>query len=523
MARVLLAKARRFSFDQEEEIVVPLGVLHIAAVLREAGHQVRIYDCGRDWNDPERFRKVLLDYRPDVVGLSSITWEGQVLEGMARVSKVTLPDVPVVAGGPHPSAYPERCVRQPAIDFVAIGEGERTALELVEALTRGGCDPRSVNGIAYYDKNTDKVVHTAPREAIDDLDAMPFPAWDLVDLSLYWTSGRISGMAPGRHMLLFTSRGCPFKCNYCHEVHGKKFRTRSPENIVAEMQTLRDRYGIDDFEFVDDTFNVSRSRVIEVMERVIASKMPVKMHFPNAVRGDLLDEAQIDLLYRAGVKSLCVAVETTSARLQKQIGKHLSVEKIARNIALAVDRGLYVVGFFVIGLPTETYEEARATLEWALRSPLHYAHFSFLTPFAGTAFHDTYREKMLARGFVESDIFRGNFHSSCFNMSEMTDEQLAGLHQEAYRRFLFSPRRALRILTRHPTPRVIIRKGLVALAYSLRSGRSESSEGDEIAWTRAGLEVDPLAAQRQREERVEPARTSPSIVPSAAERSRRAA
>ena len=111
MARVLLGKARCFGYGQQD-LVAPLGVMYIASVLREAGHDVRIYDCGEDWNTPEVFRQALLAFRPDVIGLSAITYEGRVLEGMARVCKATYPEIPVIVGGPHPSAYPERCVRR---------------------------------------------------------------------------------------------------------------------------------------------------------------------------------------------------------------------------------------------------------------------------------------------------------------------------------------------------------------------------------------------------------------------------
>src|SRR5437867_4948660 len=141
MARVLLAKAR-FLNEGGMGAVAPLGILYIASVLREAGHQVRVFDAGELWN-PTPLRETIRAFRPDVVGLSAITIEARVMEQMARVCREEMPDVPIILGGPHATAYPERCARHPDVDYVVLGEGELTALELVRALTRGGIHPHS--------------------------------------------------------------------------------------------------------------------------------------------------------------------------------------------------------------------------------------------------------------------------------------------------------------------------------------------------------------------------------------------
>ena len=125
----------------------------------------------------------------------------------------------------------------------------------------------------------------------------------------------LSSVGKRRHMLLFTSRGCPFKCIYCHEVQGKKFRARSPENVLKEMHTLKTQWGINDFEVVDDIFNFDRGRMLDILDRIVASKLEPGLHFPNVLRTDMLDEGQIKVLRRAGTFFLCAAVETASPRL----------------------------------------------------------------------------------------------------------------------------------------------------------------------------------------------------------------
>jgi radical SAM superfamily enzyme YgiQ (UPF0313 family) len=460
MARVLLAKAR-FLNEGGMGAVAPLGILYIASVLREAGHDVRVFDAGELW-DPAPFRETIQAFRPDVVGLSAITIEARVMEQMARVCRDEMPDVPIIVGGPHATAYPERCARHPDIDYVVLGEGELTALELVRALTRGGIHPHSVAGIAYRGDDG-SVVFTAPREPILDVDSIPFPSWDLMDFDLQSRTRAMSSMGSRRHMLLFTSRGCPFKCIYCHEVQGKKFRARSPENVVREMHELKSRWGVNDFEVVDDIFNFDRRRMLDILDRIVASKLEPALHFPNALRTDMLDEGQIKALRRAGTFFLCAAVETASPRLQKVIKKHLKIDQVEENIRIAVREGMYVRGFFMLGFPTETLDEAHDTVRFALRSVLHEALFFIVTPFAGTALYELYQDALRERGMLELEPEDTGYHQGSYNLSAMTDAELFGLQRRAFRQFFLDPRRAVRIAARHPAKLELLRYGLLTL------------------------------------------------------------
>jgi hypothetical protein len=203
----------------------------------------------------------------------------------------------------------------------------------------------------------------------------------------------------------------------------------------------------------------------------------------------MLDEGQIKALRRAGTFYLCAAVETASPRLQKLIKKHLKVERVEENIRLAVREGMYVRGFFMLGFPTETYDEARSTVDLALRSPLHEGLFFIVTPFAGTALYELYQETMRERGLLEMVPEDTGYHHGNFNLSAMSDAELFGLQRRAFRRFFLDPRRALRIAARHPAKLELLRYGmLTALKMLPHPGRKRgvAPGGSTIGPAQAG-------------------------------------
>jgi anaerobic magnesium-protoporphyrin IX monomethyl ester cyclase len=463
MARVLLAKARNRTFEQRG-MIPPLGVLYLAAVLRARGHVVSLYDAAADRDPAARLQDLVRQWGPDVLGLSAITPEQASMAELAAAARAARPGLSIVVGGPHASAYPERCLALPDLDFVVIGEGERPLPSLVEALARGEASPRVAGVIGAREGR--EAFDTARPDPVTDLDEIPFPAWDLLDLDLYWRAKSGSSIGVRPYMALATSRGCPYQCIYCHHVHTKRYRARSPENVLAELDTLHRRFRIRDFEFVDDTFNLDRERTLGILEGIARSGMRPALQFFNAVRADILDDELIDAFARAGTQYIAIAVETASPRLQALIRKRLDLEKTRRAISRIVDAGMFTSGYFMLGFPTEELSEARATVEFAVRSRLHQALFMTVTPFAGTPLHDEYQDLIRARG-VPMDPDGFDYFSTRYNLSDMRDEELFRLQRSAYRRFYLDPRRVFQIARRHPRRAFLFREGLLALQKML--------------------------------------------------------
>jgi len=394
------------------------------------------------------------------VGFGAITFEAGALATMVRATRQSFPDARIVVGGPHPSAYPHRCVDLPGVDGVVVGEGERTLPELLRAWDAGR-DGRDVPGTAWRD-GPQGMVLAPPRDPIGDLDTLPLPAWDLLDLDLYRHRPSMANVGFRRYLPIVTSRGCPFRCSYCHQVHGKVFRARSASSVLAEMDEAWERFRIRDFEVVDDVFNLDRGRAAAILEGVASRGRGIRLQFPNGLRTDLLDADLVRLLARAGTQYLAIAVESASPRLQRMVRKNLDLDKVRRNAGLLVDAGMYVTGYFMLGFPTETLDEARATVDFALASPVHQAQFFRVTPFEGTPLYEASLDVMRSRGIHAGPQQLEYFNGRC-NVSAMTDHQLFGLQRSAYRRFYGSPRRLVRILGRHPRRRHLFFYGLLAL------------------------------------------------------------
>jgi anaerobic magnesium-protoporphyrin IX monomethyl ester cyclase len=432
----------------------PMGVLSLAAYLRNRmGAEVRVASLVQMQDPAREVADAVRDTQPDLVGLSGLTCEAFMLHQSAQIAKTICPGVPVIAGGPYPSSDPERLLADRNIDAAVIGEGEETLLELALRIQGEGrqfvnpANLAAIRGVAY--RGEDGAVHLSPaRPLIEDLDSLPQPAWDLINLRWFWARRSMSTGGVRPYLPIFTSRGCPYGCTYCHNLFGRSFRARSAEGVVEEIAALRRDYGVNDFEFLDDCVNLDRRRFEAILHGLLDRGLHPKLHFPNGIRTDLLDEAQIRLIHQVGTGEISVAVETASPRLQTLIHKHLNLEKVRRNIELMADLRIFTRGFFMLGLPTETEEELRATMDFAINSRLHLAGFWIVTPFPGTPIHAQF--EALGKFLDGVNHLDHDYGRPAFNGSAVPDERFRRLHREAYMRFYFRPERMLRILRDRP-------------------------------------------------------------------------
>ncbi len=476
MARLLLIKSGNIH-TRSMGITPPLGIMYLAAYARqERGDESMLLDLRFSKRPLRDVYDAIRIFKPDVVGISAITLEAELIHHISRMTKKFSSNIPVIIGGPHATTFPEKVLADEKIDITVVGEGEETFIELLNAIDHKN-KLSDVNGIAY--KEADHIIHTPVRKFMDNLDVLPFPAWDKIDLKKYASvkSGSATRIRP--YMVLFTSRGCPFRCTYCHNIFGKKFRARSASNVLSEIKSLVDNYDIHDFEIMDDTSNFDRARLKEILHGIISLKNGLKLSFPNGIRADIVDEELIKLMKQAGTDEITVAIESASPRIQQYIKKNLNLEKANRTIEMAVDSGMFVKGNFMLGFPTETEEEIKATIDFACNSRLHVAAFFVVVPFEGTELAMQMEREGKIRSMIDYKDY--DYYAMPFNGSSIPDKRFFKLYRYAYAKFYTNPVRLVRILKARPMWRVAIPMGLKVFKYSLfRVKGNKVVELDEV-------------------------------------------
>jgi len=437
----------------------PHGLLYLASYLRKKmpGHQLRLFDMMEKRARPEALRNELISFAPDLVAIHAMTFQASCLHAVAALVKQWNPHCAVAVGGPHPSAMPERVMEDQHIDLAALGEGEDTFVELVERLDRGA----SLAGIAgTVARHEGEPVRGPDRPFIENLDELPFPAWDLIELRRYFSDVMLNqnDITCRRELTtIFTSRACPFNCIFCHHLFGKQFRARSPESVLEEIELLYREHGIRELHVIDDCFNFQPERAMTILEGVLQKGLDLKFAFPNGIRGDRVPAELLALMVRAGVYKVNFGIESGSPRLQKLIKKGLDLDRIRDGIERTAARRIFTHGFFMLGFPGETRSEMKETIEFACRSRLHTAGFALLTPFPGTEVH---RMALATGKRVEFDPDDASYMRLSGNLTAEDDATLAAMHRRAHWKFYGSPRRLYRVLADMPRPADFVKVGL---------------------------------------------------------------
>jgi radical SAM superfamily enzyme YgiQ (UPF0313 family) len=419
---------------------VPIGMGYIAGALRKSRNdEVKIIDARNERFSISEMRQRIREFNPDVIGLSALNFEMPETHLLAEAAKAEAPKAPVIIGGPYAAANRKSILEDKNINYVVYGEGEDTIVELMDAI-ESHADLSTVKGIIYRDKK--EIIENGPRELIDDLDSLEV-AWDLLDPPSYFKRfGRNSENIvkhDHRTMNIFTSRGCPYGCIFCHNVFGKKFRPRSPESVIDEIKLLQERYDVRELEIVDDSFNQSVKRAKLICEGIVEDNLKLHIALPNGIRGDKTDSDLLDLFQASGFYRIAFAVESASPRLQKIINKTIDLDKVKWSIEEVARRGMVASGYFIQGFPTETYDEMLLTGDWAAASDVHVASFFYLNPFPGTEV-----AKMAGEKFTNIN-FR-DYSTMSVNISDATDAELHEANKYAYRKFYLSPKRFVNIV-----------------------------------------------------------------------------
>lgn len=423
---------------------IPLGLATLGAVLQKDGHLVEVFDMAIE---EESLITKLKRGRFELVGISATTpliknaWEVATL-----VKKFT--HVPVVLGGPHPSALPEESLNQKGVDLVVRGEGEVAILDICEYLS-GRKKINEILGLSF--KKERKIIHNLQRPLNNNLDVLPFPAYNLFKIDNYSITQPLRDRQTdkSRAFYIMTSRGCPYGCVYCFKgICGRTWRPVSAKRVAEEWQYLVEELRATEIGVQDDVFNLDRGRAIEICDLLIEkglNKTPWITN--NGIRADKVDLVLLQKMKAAGCKRVAFGVESGSQKILNNIQKKLTLREIRNAFILAKKAGLETIGFFMFGNPGENEETMEQTIRFAIELNPDVAHFSIATPFPGAPLYELVikKGKLLNQDWNDFGILEGK---GFFRLGEVTPELVGEKWHEAYRRFYLRPSRIWREIWR---------------------------------------------------------------------------
>lgn len=437
MTEILLVQPRL-----EMHASPPLGLAYIAATLEEHGTHVKIIDLNQKSYGNRSIsilNNILRHENPKLVGISCLTSYYDQAKTIARLVKDYDEEIKVVMGGIHPSSLPKLVLHDENVDFVVVGEGEFTTLELCQNLDRKEKYP-TIDGFGF--KENGKIVINKPRKLIDDLDRLPFPSWHLIPPSEYPPSPQGFFVKDYPVAPIITSRGCPYACTYCasNNFWRRKWRARSPDNVVSEIELLAEKYGVKEVEISDDNFTLDKIRAGKICEGLIRRNLNIHWSCPNGIRVDKIDRELLRKMKRSGCYMIIFGVESLSERVLRRVRKKTDISQIKKAVKISRHEGIITGGFFIFGLPYETSNSALQTIKLAKKLDLDFAQFHVFTPLPGSTEFSNWIKKekidLFQLDFSSFNILRGNIGNY---ETDLTLKDLRKLKNRAFFEFYSRP------------------------------------------------------------------------------------
>ena len=406
----------------------PTDLMYLASIAESCGFEaiIRNYSQGGD------FEADLKEFQPNylVANIATPTFQSDMMA--VKLAKEIVPSIcTIVKGAPFLTYNTNTIYENPFIDYVIIGEAELTLKDILD-----GVPDNEILGICY--RENFQPIKNDKRPFIENLDILPFPARHLVDNSIYRRpdNGKVQAVVK-------VARGCPFHCFFClaTPVSGAKVRTRSPENIVAELKECVEKYNIKNFLFWSDIFNFNREWTLELCQKIIESGL--KITWSSNTRADTMDEEMARMMYKSGCRLVSIGVESGSQKMLDNIGKKITLDDIRNTVKILKKNKIKIYNYFVIGLPWESEETVEETIKFAIELDSNFISFYTATPLPGTKY---FAYAMLNR-LVEGNLdFRSAYYEPVVRSEHLSKERIFELHKQAVKRFYLRPKFILKTL-----------------------------------------------------------------------------
>lgn len=395
-------------FGYDTEYVMPLSLGYLKSNIDETKHNVKIFDCSLNplRADTIEFKKMLMDFEPDIVGVSC--WSPTYNEGIRvlQVAKAINPKVITLMGGAHASSYPDAIMKNESVDYIFDGESELSFPVFLEEIKKENPNLSIVKGLIYRNKNENISKNEPEKE--ENLDQIKFPDYDTMNLAGYINLGYKFNTTIKQNAPVWVTRGCPYRCQYCSapQLNGRLIRAHSVEYMVNWVKYLYNEKGIRQINIIDDNFTFDMKFAKEFCKAMIDLNLK-DIHFgtPNGIRIQRTDKELLELMKKTGWINVVVAPESGSVSTLQRMKKDLDPKIIAPKVKEIKEAGLKVHGFFIIGYPGDTLEDIKETIKMIRECKFNFFFLNNFQPLPGTPIYD----ELVQNGEIESGLLPKNY------------------------------------------------------------------------------------------------------------------
>ncbi|MCB9256476.1 MAG: radical SAM protein [Chitinophagales bacterium] len=383
----------------------PLGLAYIAAALKKHNYNIEVIDSSAEgFKQVERFKDDLYLYglneeqiiariRPDVdVICFALMFTNNWLSSRSLINKVRekFPSATLIAGGEHATAAPELCLKQSPLNYIVLGEGEETIVELVQAI-QNQVPKEEIGGIAYLLEG--QLVRNKARKRIKNVKDIAWPAWELFPIQKYFDNKMSHGVYRGRTLPVMATRGCPYTCTFCSnpQMWGRNYEMRPPEDFIDELEHLNKTYGVSNFDLYDLTAIIFKDWIVAMCQGILDRGLDITYQLPSGTRAEAIDYEVADLLFRSGCKNITYAPESGSKEVLRAVKKKVKIEKMLDSISYSRKAGINVHLNMIIGFPDDTHRNFWQTWWFIVKCSWYGANdmaMAVFTPYPGSELYD---------------------------------------------------------------------------------------------------------------------------------------
>ncbi|MHA1282143.1 MAG: B12-binding domain-containing radical SAM protein [Promethearchaeota archaeon] len=385
---ILLINPPLVNFDKKKKpkflintaVFPPIGLAYLAAYLDLYGFKSRIIDMDAEKLGLSSISKIIKNYNPKIIGISISA------DIICSISILIIKEIrkyfngPIVIGGIVPTNIPEYFLKNSSVDFVVRGEGEVTLLELMKYLLYKEIKLKNIDGISY--KKNNKIIHNRERSLIKNLDNIPFPRWNDLNLKKYFISIAKSNPC----FAITASRGCPYQCIFCGIKSFKNYRIRTPQNVIKEIEYLIYHYNIKDLNFHDPCFNVNPNWVISFCKELL--KKDIKINWRCLCRVDKINEKMISYMKMAGCYNISFGIESSKDKYLKFLNKNFTIKQVEEAIKIVKKYKIEILTAFIYGIPGQNIKDLEHNIKFIKKLSPDFLSITILTPMIGTKLYD---------------------------------------------------------------------------------------------------------------------------------------